>query len=154
MDDDRVPLRKKHSLRWAGNMLAAISPANRPAASRFLDWKVHQDRRRTASFTNYTQIAKTLDDVLGGRPYHTMTHLDGEAYVALRSQTNSTDTLSNQLGCVRHFLKWQLREAGQPDLTDLPYRLKQSLTIRRESVRAVKRERPITRQGSAVLPWL
>ena len=88
--DDRVPLKKKHQLRWAGNMLAGISDTNRPTASRFLDWKVHQDRRRTASFTNYAQIAKTLDEVLQGRPYHTMTHLDGEAYIALRSRPGYT----------------------------------------------------------------
>ena len=48
--DDRVPLRKQHNLRWAAKMVASISPANQAAARKFLDWKVHQDRRRWASF--------------------------------------------------------------------------------------------------------
>lgn len=144
--DDRIPLRKEHNLRWAANLVATIGPANQAAACKFLDWKIHNDRRRSASFRGYSQIAKNLDIVLAGKPYAAMTHEDGDRYVAHRLKTCKHDTLQNELGCVRHFLKWQLREAGQVDLTDLPYRLKMSLTIRRESRRSVKREKPLTRE--------
>lgn len=165
--NDRIPPKKEYGLRWAAKLLASISAVNQESTSKFLNWKVHQDRRRSASFAKYAQIAKNLDAVLAGRPFHSMTHEDADRFVAMRMKTCQLDSVSNELGCVRHFLIWQMREAGHLDMTELPYRLKKALTIRRETRRAVKREKPITREefeallavrrddpGSQALYWL
>lgn len=115
----------ERTLRYASNVIARLSEANRPAAERYFILKLNAGKR-PSSLYNIAKALQHLDRALSGRPFAAVSTEDLLGFVSRLRQSLKGESVHANCVLARGFLKWVL----QVD-QDLPRAMREALTVKR-----------------------